>query len=175
MNFYRFSPIKTEAEMLKAIAYIHFGCHQLCKMKMGKYLKVAGNIGVFCHYKDEYEYLTKVRKKLTDESDNWNQKYFRLYSPIIIPVNGDILPATYTYLYIRKPDEEHPQVGDLDFYMAPKEYADFKQSLQKGGYIEGVSIFDRPDLDLVMVSDPKIDAVAFIGGKTMAENQKSCF
>lgn len=172
MTLYRFSPIRNKDELLKAIAHIHFSCHKLCKQVFGKYLPTAGNIGVFCHYDDEYEFLNNVHKELTNTSDNWNQKYFCLYSPIIIPLTGDIPETTYTYLYVRKPATSHPQVGDLDFYMEPEQHVHLKQSLRGGRRMKGVSILDRSDLDLIEVSDPDIDAVAYIGAKTMAENVK---
>lgn len=98
MKLYRFSPIKTKSEMLKAIAHIHFSCYKLCKQILGEYLPVAGNIGIFCHYDNEYEFLTNIRKELTDASDNWNQKYFRLYESVIIPAKGDIPKTIYTHL-----------------------------------------------------------------------------
>lgn len=55
MNNFRFSPIKSQSELLEAITYIHFSCHKLLKQKIGRYLHVAGNIGVFCHDEDEYK------------------------------------------------------------------------------------------------------------------------
>lgn len=173
MKLYRFSPIKTKKELLKAITHIHFSCHKLCIQAFGKYLSVAGNVGVFCHYDDEYEFLTNLRKKLTDASINWNQKYFRLYTPIVISAKGDIPKTTYTYLYIRKPDVTHLQVGDLDFYMKTEPFTTLKQSLFEGKHLKGASILNRPDLDLIELSVPDIDAVAFVGGKTMEENVKT--
>lgn len=170
MNFFRFSPIKNKQSLLQAIGHIHFESFKLCKQKFGYILPIAGNIGVFCHYDDEFEFLTKIREEWTDFSDNWNQKYFRLYKPIIIPAKGDIPEIRYTYLYIRKPDAKHPQVGDLDFYLEPKKYRELKHSLLAGKVVDGVQTFNRPDLDLIQVSDKAIDVVAFIGKKTMVEN-----
>ncbi len=62
MKLYRFSPIKNQAKLEEAIQHIHFACFQLCKQALGRYLPVAGNVGVFCHYDDEYAYLTELRK-----------------------------------------------------------------------------------------------------------------
>lgn len=36
--------------------------------------------------------------------------------------------------------------------------------------MEGVKIFERPDLDLIRLYDPDIDVSVFVGQKTMAEN-----
>lgn len=170
MKPFRFSPIKDEAQLLKAIEYIHFESHKLCKQNLGYFLPVSGNVGVFCHYEEEFEQLIKMRKELTDLSNNWNEKYFRLHKPIVIPARNDIPKTTYMYLYIRKPDPSHPHVGDVDFYMEPDKYNELKRSLLSGKVIEGVKIFERPDLDLIRLYDPDIDVSAFIGQKTMAEN-----
>ncbi|MCR4329044.1 MAG: hypothetical protein NUV65_00685 [Candidatus Roizmanbacteria bacterium] len=170
MKRFRFSPIKNKDQLFKAIEYIHLESHRLCKENLGYTLPVAGNIGFFCHYVPEFELLTGMRKKLTDSNDNWNQKYFRLREQITIPAQVDIPETIYTYLYIRKPDSNNELVGDIDFYMEPDKYRELKQSLLFGKVIEGVQIFDRPDLDLLKLSRTESDVVAFIGKKTMAEN-----
>lgn len=113
MKLYRFSPIENKDQLLEAIKYIHLACHQLCKQSFGNYLPNAGNMGVFTHYNDEYDRLTKLREELTLPSDNPNQKYYQLHNPIVISAEGDIPETTYTYLYIRKPDPYRYQVGML--------------------------------------------------------------
>ena len=169
MKLYRFSPIDSREKLLEAIQHTHFACFELCKKVFGRYLPVAGNIGIFCHYDDEYEFLTKLREKLTDKSDNWNQKYYRLRKPVTIPAKGDVPDAVYTYLYIRKPDQ-HTEVGDVDFVLNDKEYNELKNSLLHGAERKGLKIFDRPNLDLIKLFDPSIDALSFIGTKNMIEN-----
>jgi hypothetical protein len=84
MKLYRFSPIKNKDELIKSIESIDFSCFELCKQSFGKYLPVAGNVGVFCHYDDEYELLTQLRKELCEPSDNPNKKYYPLHNPIAI-------------------------------------------------------------------------------------------
>src|SRR3990167_6480044 len=100
MKLYRFSPIKNKEQLLEAMKYTHFACFELCKKALGDYLPIAGNMGIFCHYESEYTFLTKLREELTEKSDNFNQKYFRLHEPITIPANGNVPETTYTYLYI---------------------------------------------------------------------------
>ena len=162
MKLYRFSPIRNKAQLIKAIEHVHFACHKLCKQSLGRYLPVSGNIGVFCHYEDEFEFLTKIREELTKLSDNINQKYYRLYKPIIIPAKGDVPETTYKYLYIRQPDPYRYQVGDVDFYLEPKEYAKLKQSIRKGKKVKGARIFPRPDLDMIELFDPDVDCCGYI-------------
>lgn len=170
MVSFRFSPIQSQSQLFAAIEYIHVECHLLCKQNLGELLPVAGNIGVFCHFDDEYTWLTNRRVELTDEHDNWNKKYYRLHTPIVIPATRGIPQTTYTYLYIRRPDAHSPHVGDVDFYMELHRYIALKQSLLSGQKLQGVSIFERPDLDLIRLSDPQVDVSSFVGCKTMAQN-----
>jgi hypothetical protein len=171
MELHKFNPIKNKEQLLETIEYTHFKCFELCKKVLGKYLSVSGNIGIFCHSDKEYVFLTKLRQELTDELDNWNKKYYRLHKPIIIPSNGGVPDTTYTYLYIRNPDK-HTETGDADFVLNKKEYMKLKNSLLKGEKVKGLKIFDRPELDLMELSDPNIDVFSFIGTKNMTENIK---
>lgn len=166
MQSFRFSPIQDEAQMLRVLQYIHSTCHTLCKQSLGNYLSVAGNIGIFCHYDEEFSFLEKLQTEITDVSKNVYGKYFRLHKPIVIPKKNDIPEATYSYLYIRKPDAAKPQVGDLDFYIESEKYTVLKQSLVGGKSRKGIRVLpNRPDLDLIELSDPRVDAFGFIGDK----------
>src|SRR3989338_5619352 len=171
MKLYRFSPIKDKAQLLKAIEHTHFMCFELCKRAFGKYLPVAGNIGVFCHYDEEYDFLTKLREEITDNSDSFNQKYFRLHTPIVIPAKGDIPETVYTHLYIRRPDQYWAQVGDVDFVLGGQAYVELKKSLASGAKLMGAKIFDRPDLDMIELSDPDIDALAYVSDRAMTKHE----
>ena len=164
MNPFRFSPIHDTTQLMKAITHIHAACHALCKQTMGKYLPVAGNIGVFCHFEDEYAFLKKLQAELTDLTKSVYGKYFWLHEPIIIPSKDSIPGASYRYLYIRKPDPSKPQVGDVDFYLEPVKHAALKQSLLDGKLIKGARILpNRPELDFIELYDPDIDAWGYVG------------
>lgn len=170
MKLYRFSPIKNKEELVEAIKHTHFECYKLCKQSFGRYLPNAGNIGIFCHYDDEYDFLTKIRKELTEASNNFNQKYFLLHEPIVVPANGDIPETTYTYLYIRRPDPYRSQVGDVDFYLPQTEYNELKQQMLEGKkQLKGARVFDRPDLDMIELYDPDVDALGYVSTSTMSE------
>ncbi|MFA5796563.1 MAG: hypothetical protein WC916_00815 [Candidatus Woesearchaeota archaeon] len=169
IGLYRFSPIKNISQLLEAIKHTHFSCHTLCKHTFGRYLPNAGNIGIFCHYEKEYNQLIQMRKKLTEPSSNPNQKYFKLYKPIIIKAKGDVPQTIYTHLYIRKPDIYRSQVGDVDFFLAPKEYLKIKKSLIEGANIKDGRIFPRQDLDMIELYHPDIDALAYVSTKMMTE------
>jgi len=57
-------------------------------------------------------------------------------------------------------------VGDIDFYLEPKKYAELKQSLFNGKIIKGARLLpNRPDLDLIELYDLEIDAWGYIGDK----------
>lgn len=169
MKLYRFSPIKNENELLEAITYIHFACFELCKQSLGSYLPVAGNMGVFCHYDDEYKYLTEIREKITESSDNVDQKYFRLHNPIVIPARDDVPETTYTHLYIRKPDPYRAHVGDVDFVIEEDEYSELKKLLLEGKIIKGARIFERSDLDMIELHNADVDALGYVSPREMTE------
>jgi hypothetical protein len=169
MKLYRFSPIKSEKVLFEAIKHIHFEAHKLCKQAFGKYLTNAGNMGVFCHYDDEYEILIKIRKGLTFPSDNPDQKYFQLRVPIVIRASNDVPETTYTHLYIRKPDPYRHHVGDVDFYLEPEKYKELKQSLLAGKKVKGARIFPRPDLDMIELFGPDVDVLAYVSTERMTK------
>lgn len=166
MKSFRFSPIQDKTQLIKAITYIHITCHRLCKQSMGTYLPVAGNVGVFCHFDDEYMYLKNLQKEITDVSQSVYGKYYLLYKPILIPTKQDIPETIYSYLYIRKPDSKKHHVGDIDFYIDPKKYSELKQSLYDGKQIPGARMLpNRPDLDLIELYDAAIDTCGYVGDK----------
>lgn len=167
MRHYRFSPIRNELQLRKAIEHIHFACHMLCKRSFGKHFPNAGNMGVFCHYDDEYALLTRMREMLAEPSGNPDQKYFRLHNPIVIPARRGVPKTVYTHLYIRKPDPYRHHVGDVDFYVAPERYGKLKQSLREGKVIKGARIFPRQDLDMIEIYDPDVDALGYVSEQSM--------
>jgi hypothetical protein len=169
MKLYQFSPIHSKEGLLEAIKHTHFACYELCKQSFGAYLANAGNIGIFCHYDDEYKQLLAIRKELTESSNDPNQKYFKLYEPIVIAAQGDTPETTYTHLYIRKPDPYRHHVGDVDFYLEQQQYDELKQSLIDGKQIKGARIFPRNDLDMIELYDPDVDVLAYVSTNTMTE------
>ena len=168
-KLYRFSPVTTKEELLKAIEHIHFESYKLCKQSFGYYLPNAGNIGYFCHYEDEHKILIELRKELTETSKNYNQKYFKLHKPVVIPAKNDVPETTYEYLYIRKPDPYRFHVGDIDFYLDLEEYKKLKQEMLGGKQVKGAGVFDRPDLDMIELFNPDVDTLAYISTETMSE------
>ncbi len=163
MTTHHFPPIQNESELRERIVHIHTSCFTLCKLILGHHLPVAGNIGIFSHDEDEYKRLLDIQHTLTDKTKSVYGKYFLLHSPIVIPTKDDMPETTYTYLYIRKPDINKPQAGDVDFYMEPEKYTTLKASLLAGNSIMGMRVLNRPDLDLIELYDDKIDTLTYIG------------
>lgn len=169
MKLYRFSPIETKEQLLQAIAHIHLECYKLCKQSFGHYLPTAGNVGVFCHYDQEFNRLIAIRNEMVHPSDNPELKYYELLEPIVIHAQGDIPETTYTHLYIRRPDPYRAQVGDIDFYLEKPAYDKLKQEMLAGKKVPGARVFARPDLDMIELYNPDSDALGYVSTHMMAE------
>lgn len=166
-----FPAMRSIEDLNARISLIHTACHTLCQKAFGQTLPVAGNIGVFCHEFKEYEVLQSIVSKNILPDDHWNHKYYRLRSPIIIPASSSIPQSIYTYLYIRPPDDSHKQAGDVDFVI-PKDRMDaLKQELSSHACaIPGLSLLEqRPDLDLLSLSDPSLPVLSLLGTRTITE------
>jgi hypothetical protein len=172
MSLYTLSPIKTQAELMSAIEYIHNETHKLSKTLLGEYLPTAGNIAIFSHYKDEFEFLTTLRKQLTDENENFNQKYFKLHMPVTVNEKDGVPGATYEYLYVRMQDPYRHQVGDIDFYLTADEFKTMKTDLLQNA-VEGLRILDRTDVDLIELFHPDIDVLAYISNHSFKDGANS--
>jgi 8-oxo-dGTP diphosphatase len=162
--------------LFSTIQQIHLTCNQLCEQLLEKYLPNSGNMGVFCQSEEEYKHFTKLREELTQPSDNSNQKYYKLREPIIIPASGDIPETTYTHLYIRNldPTPYGKYKGDVDFVIEQEEYKELKERVGKGE-IKGAEIYNRPGWDNIQLTDPTINAVAYISTMEMAEKVRIKF
>lgn len=169
MSLYTFSPITTHEKLLEAIKFIHFACHKLCKNSFGEYLPNSGNVGVFCQYEDEFAFLKGIQAKLCEASKDSNTKYFKLHTPIIIPAKDDVPETSYEYLYIRRPDPYRHQVGDLDFYVEEKEYQALKSAILAGKKLPGARVFERPDLDMIELYNPDVDALGYVSMHAMTQ------
>ncbi len=159
------SSIKNEEQLFSALEQIHRACHTLCMQSLHSYLPVAGNIGIFSHSENEYAILKNIQATLVDSSKSVYGKYFKLHSPVVIKAIEDSPSATYTHLYIRKPDPDKPQMGDLDFFLEPKAYAELKAYTIGGGVYGARILPNRPDLDLIELYNPDINALGYIGDK----------
>lgn len=159
-------------KLILLIRQLHIEANKLCKDKFGKYFLNAGNVGIFCQSDEAYEKLTALRKGITEESDNPNQKYFKLNSPMVIEGIEDIPATTYTHLYIRKPDPTPygKFIGDIDFYTDSQELNEIKDVV-KYGSISGAEIYTQAGVgDMIQLSSPEFKTVAYISIKEMTES-----
>jgi hypothetical protein len=128
---------------------------------MGKFLPVTGAIVIFTHYQDEYGYLKQLLFELTSPEEPFNGKYYRLHDPITFPENGPIPSATYTHLYIRKPDPYRGHVGDTDFYLKPTSFENEKELVANGKY-KNARIYPGDHLNMIELHHPDIDTLGYI-------------
>lgn len=167
MKLYRYSPIQSKESLIECIKYLHETCHKLCHKHFGEYLPVAGNVGVFCHYPDEFAYLTKVREGLTDSSIHYNHKYFKLHEPIHIPAKDGIPAATYKYLYIRKLDPYRAQVGDVDFVLEPSRHQALAATLNTEEFHNDARMHGRLEKNMIELWNPDYDVLTYIVTESM--------
>jgi len=163
-------------EFIERIKNIHTDCHMLINQSVGRFLPVAGNLGVFCQSEEEYDHFLVLSEEITFPSSNPNQKYFELKEPIGIQAKDDIPGAAYTHLYIRKPDPSPygRYFGDIDFVMVSDEYKGFKELVNKDEII-GTEMYDRPGWDTIQITNPDINSVAYVSTKDFAEKVRVKF
>lgn len=162
------------SDLHQLLIQIHKDCFQICNISLGKYLPVAGNIGVFSQNEADYKNFMTVREILIESSDNPNQKYFRLKNELIIPKIDVIPQTTYTHLYIRKPDPSPygKYLGDIDFVVDGKEYDELKNNVKN---IAGAELYDRPGWDTIQITNPNIKSIAYVSTKEFAEKVRIKF
>ncbi len=169
MKLYRFSPVTTQDELVTAIRHIHLGCHKLCKEAFGTYLPVAGNVGVFSHYDDEYQQLVNIQQFVTTQENPFNGKYFKLLTPIEVGASGDVPSATYTHIYIRKPDPYRHHVGDIDFYLEKEKYKSLYEQIQRGKKVTSARIYPADTHNMIELYNPDSDVLGYVNYKTMKD------
>lgn len=169
MKLYRLSPITSEAELRRAIEFLHAACHQLCFETFGRYLPVSGNVGIFAHYTDEYVRLQQLQDRLVNRSVHYNHKYFLLHQPVSIPPRAGLPGATYHFLYIRQPDPYRSQVGDIDFVLPDPAHAELSAQLDTQVFQKGARRFGRLDENMIELINPDVDAASYVVTQAMTE------
>lgn len=169
MKLYRFSPVTIEEELREAITHIHRECHKLCQQAFGYHLPVAGNVGIFAHYEDEYRNLVSIQEEITSKENPFNDKYFRLLRPIHIEEKDGIPAAEYTHLYIRKPDPYRHHVGDIDFYMEEGAYKTLRGEMLGGKQLDCARIYPGDTHNMIELFHPDSDVLGYVNYKMMKE------
>jgi len=162
MNQAIFDRLDSENILFEKVEYLDKKCTEIVNQVYGSSLPVAGNVAIFTHSENEYHHLKLLTKSLIHSSTNPRQKYFQLLEPIKVGNNE------YRWLYIRKPNSDSPQRGDIDFLLNQNEYNLFKQMVENGK-IKYARKYDRPNWDMIEIFDPKSDVLPYITTKLMAE------
>jgi hypothetical protein len=170
-----FTKIESKQQLFQLIKEIHTECYRLSFKSFGRYFDNAGNIGIFCHYDDEYELLTQIRNELCIEQENPRLKYYTLKNPIIFESDDGIPAAKYTHLYIRKPDptDYGKHAGDIDFFLNDKDYLSLLnrfKSDQKNS--KGASLYEYNGAEMIEIASSLEGALAYISTKEIAEGMR---
>jgi len=141
MKLYRFSPIRNEAQLLKAVKYVAVQNTKLCRKITGKEFPMS-SLTIFSHYDYEYEKLVIILQKIGKYYNENNGLRVALHKPIKVGKHS------ITHLRIRKPDPYCMHVGCGDFDV---NYYEFKKKFSGKGLrlITGrnmIEFFD-PDFD----------------------------
>lgn len=163
MRLYRFSPILSYKGLTETVSYLDSAAQELSKKVYAEQLPIAGNIGIFTHYQEEYDYLINLSRDLTYQDIHFNNKYFKLRESICVD------NRVYDFLYIRKPDPYRAQVGDVDFVLREPEFSDLKLNLEQANNFTYIRTLKRTDVDMLEMYHPDSDVLAYIVPNTMAE------
>ncbi len=152
MKLYRFSPIKSEKDLMKAIKYISIQSTKLCKKTIGKELKIS-YLTVFSHYEKEYNSLENILNKIGKYYNENNGLRVTLNKPIKVGKN------VITHLRVRKPDPYRKQVGCSDFDV---NYNEFKAKYLG---VKNLRLIERSDYEMIEFHDPGFYVLAYAVSK----------
>jgi len=148
---YRFSPIETKEKLIEAARYIVSQTSALAQKAVGISFPIT-SLTIFSHSQDEFENLIKIQNELGDFYNENNGPRVALREPIIAAENR------ITYLRIRKPDPERPQVGCNDF---DTDYESFKNQYL-AAHPNNLRLIKRPDYEMIEFFDPDFDVLAYV-------------
>ncbi|MFA5051646.1 MAG: hypothetical protein WC544_01120 [Patescibacteria group bacterium] len=114
---------------------------------------------IFTHSDQEYQLLDTEAQSLGSEVKNTEMGKVYLLHEAIETVAGPL-----RIVKVRKPDPTRPEQGDADFTLA--DYQAFKAAhLDEPGY----KLITRPDMEMIELSDPEFDVLAYFSHPTLAE------
>lgn len=163
-----------QSQLVDQVTHIYYECAQLIHTSIGYVPETAGNVAIFCQTDEEYDTFQELTIHLTKTSDNPAQKYFQLIEPISIKGKSEIPPTVMSWLYIRKPSKDTPEVGDIDFVLELEEYNKLKEQTGNGN-IQNGSIYKRADWDMLEFKNTKYDSIPYITTLPMAEKARLRF
>lgn len=164
----------TKEQLYEKAHYIYQQCSLLVKESLWTVPPTAGNIAIFCQSDEEYAAFSHLASQLVRPSDNPDQKYFQLIEPIIIDGTDELPGATLSWLYIRKPSEDSPEAGDVDYTMSEMDYEALKKRVERGG-VKNASIYVRPGWDMIEFRSPSHDGLPYVATLPMQEKVRVRF
>ncbi len=152
MQLYRFSPIRSQAELLAAATYVAEQTKVMLRQIVGTSFPVSA-VTIFSHFSSEFSALAPVLGSLGTPDGENNGPWVKLYKPIAVGANS------LTRLRIRKPDPYRSQVGCNDFNVPS--YQAFRNA-----YLSRCSgnmrLIERESYEMVEVFNPEFDVLAYV-------------
>ncbi len=166
-----FELIDSQEKLMRVIQQLHEASNRLVDSSLGFLPNNAGNLGIFCHFESEYNYLMSLQNQLVHPSTNPATKYFKLIDPIVISKTSQYPMATYTHIYIRKPDPTPygQNLGDIDYYVESEKFYDLIE-LVKAGTIPTAELYDQVGVGpMIQLTTPASRVLTYISTKEITE------
>jgi len=143
--------IQSPEELIEVIRYIASKTSKMAQKIVGKSFPIK-SLTVFAHSQAEFELLTEILAKIGKPYNYNNGPRVELCEPIKAGEN------CITYLRIRKPDLERPQVGCNDF---ETDYEIFKNECLSQ-HSENLILIKRPGYEMIELRDKEFDVLAYV-------------
>ena len=156
-KLYRFSPIRTEEQLIESIRYIDSQARELSNKIIKKEYPLS-SLTIFSHYPDEFEQLKEILFKMGEQQAENNGPYVRLVNPLVL--RGGALK----FVLVIKPDPYRMQVGCCDFNIP--DYDEFKSNYLKST-TNKLRLIERVDHEMIEFFDPDFDILAYVVNKPL--------
>lgn len=155
MQLYRFSPMGSKNDLLKAIQYVGDKTTELVRSILGRDLPLV-YLTVFSHHPHEYEKLKEWASELGTSSEANNGTSYVLQNPLKIG-NSEI-----RNIRVRQPDPYRMQVGCADFEV--ENYTSFKAT-EFLKHPENLRLIVRSEYEMIEFFDFDTDVFAYVISK----------
>ena len=143
--------LRGKEDLVEAVNYVATETAKLAQEIIGKKFPIK-SLTIFTHSQSEYQSMIKILEQMGKAYNFNNGPRVELYEPIIIDGNS------ITYLRIRQPDPERPQVGCNDFEM--------DYNILKSEYLskhpKNLRLIKRPEYEMIEFYDPSFDVLAYV-------------
>lgn len=143
--------IQNQKELIVVVRYIVSETSKMAQKIIGKSFPIK-SLTVFSHSQSEFGLLTEILEKIGKSYNYNNGPRVELYEPIKIGENH------ITYLRIRKPDLERPQIGCNDF---ETDYEVFRKEYLSQ-HSKNLILIERPDYEMIELRDEEFDVLAYV-------------